>query len=253
MFEHSLIDLEETKQRRRLSPLPIAVGLHLVVLGAIGLAQVWAVPQVGDPQLAMEPIWLAPPPPPPPPAGGRKPTQAPTQKPVTPQTPVQPDTDRIPEKPADAPADPGPVIEEGSLFGSTDGVSGGVDTGITGGVLDSQGTGSIGWGGPVAPPEPRNEVIRFNGTMTRPVQLSGRQPHYTELARRTGTEGVVILEAIIDKQGRVSKVRVLKGLPMGLDTEAVAAVQSWIFEPARLDGRPVSVYYTLTVNFQIQR
>ena len=40
---------------------------------------------------------------------------------------------------------------------------------------------------------------------------------------------------------------------MGLDAEAVAAVQDWIFEPAKLDGRAVSVYYTLTVNFQIQR
>ena len=105
MFEHSLIDLEENKQRRRFSPLPIAVGLHLAVLGAIGLAQVWAVPQVGEPQLAMEPIWLSPPPPPPPPAGGRRPTtQAPTQKPVIPRETVQPDTDRIPEKPADVPA-----------------------------------------------------------------------------------------------------------------------------------------------------
>lgn len=253
MFEHSLIDLEETKQRRRFSPLPIAVGLHLAVLGAIGLAQVWAVPQVGEPQLAMEPIWLAPPPPPPPPAGGPRPT-TPTRKPVIPQETVQPDADRIPEKPADVPADPGPVAaEEGSPFGSTEGVAGGLDIGVPGGDPESRGIGSIGWNGPAAAPEPKNEVIRFNGTMTRPVQLSGRQPRYSELARRSGTQGTVILEAIIDKKGRVSNVRILKGLPMGLGEEAMAAVQDWIFEPARLDGQPVSVYYTLTVNFQIQR
>jgi protein TonB len=253
MFEHSLIDLEKNKQRRRLSALPIAIGLHLVVLGSIALTQVWAVPQVGEPQLAMDPIWLSPPPPPPPPAGGRKPTQAPTQKPVTPQAPVQPDADRIPEKLADVPTDPGPIMEEGSPFGSTEGVAGGLDIGVPGGDPESRGIGSIGWSGPAVPPEPQNEIVRFNGTMTRPVQLSGRQPRYTELARRAGIQGTVILEAVIDRKGRVSNVRILKGLPMGLDTEAVSAVQDWIFEPARMEGRPVSVYYTLTVNFQIQR
>jgi len=255
MFEHSLIDLEENKQRRRFSPLPIAVGLHLAVLGSIGLAQLWAVPQVGDPQTSMGPLWLEPalPPPPPPPAGTTRPTQAQTQKPVTPQTPVQPDAERIPDKVADAPADPGPVDDQGSVFGSTDGVSGGIDIGVTGGVLDSQGGGGIGWDGPVVPQAPRDEVVRYNGAMSRPVQLSGRQPRYNELARRAGVQGTVILEAIIDKKGRVSNVRVLKGLPMGLDTEAVSAVQDWTFEPAKQDGRPVSVYYTLTVNFQIQR
>jgi protein TonB len=253
MFEHSLIDLEESKQRRRFSPLPIALGLHLAVLGAIGLAQVWAVPQVGEPQLAMEPIWLSPPAPPAPPAGSSRPTQAPqTQRPVTPRPTVQPDMDRIKETPIDV--DPGPVAEEeGSPFGSSEGVTGGLDIGVPGGDPESRGIGSIGWSGPAVPPEPQNEVVRFNGTMTRPVQLSGRQPRYTELARRAGIQGTVILEAIIDKKGRVSNVRILKGLPMGLDAEAVSAVQNWTFKPAEMEGRAVSVYYTLTVNFQIQR
>jgi protein TonB len=253
MFEHSLIDLEEKQQRRRLSPLPIAVGLHLAVLGAIGLAQVWAVPQVGEPQIAMDPIWIeAAPPPPPAPAGGPRPTQAPTHEPVTPRETVQPDVNRIPERPLDAPY-PGPIEEQGSEFGSPEGVVGGLDLGIPGGVPESQGAGGIGWNGPVGAPEPQNEVVRYNGTMSRPVQLSGRQPRYSELARRAGIQGTVILEAIIDKKGRVSNVRILKGLPMGLDAEAVAAVQDWTFEPAKMEGRPVSVYFTLTVNFQIQR
>lgn len=253
MFEHSLIDLEEKKQRRRFAPLPIAVGLHLVVLGSFAIAQVWNVEEVGEPPIPI--IYVGePPPPPPPPAGSRKPTQAPTQKPVTPEIPVQPDAERIPETPADAPADTDTVLAEGDPFGSPDGVAGGVDIGVPGGVLDSQGIGGIGGNiGSAAPPEPRERIVRFNGTMTRPVQLSGRQPRYSELARRAGVQGTVILEAVIDKEGRVSNVRILKGLPMGLDAEAVSAVQEWIFEPARLDNRPVAVYYTLTVNFQIQR
>jgi len=50
----------------------------------------------------------------------------------------------------------------------------------------------------------------------------------------------------------VTNVRVLKGLPMGLDQAAVDAVKNWRFRPATLNGRPVSVYYSLTVNFRLQ-
>jgi TonB family protein len=39
---------------------------------------------------------------------------------------------------------------------------------------------------------------------------------------------------------------------MGLDRAALEAVQNWRFKPATLQGRPVKVYYTLTVNFQVQ-
>jgi TonB family protein len=65
-------------------------------------------------------------------------------------------------------------------------------------------------------------------------------------------QGVVIVEAVINKAGNVESVRVLKGLPMGLDTAAVETVKKWKFKPATLNGKPVTVYYTLTVNFQLQ-
>jgi TonB family protein len=64
---------------------------------------------------------------------------------------------------------------------------------------------------------------------------------------------VVIVQAIIDEQDIVTGVKLLKGLPMGLDQAALDAIKEWRFEPARLmDGRPVAVYYTLTVNFELQ-
>jgi periplasmic protein TonB len=255
MFEHSLIDLEEKQHpRRRWGPLPVAVGLHVVVLACVALAQVWTVEAVGEPQIVQPFITVSLPPPPAPLAGSSRPV-TPAPRPVTPQTPVQPDIDRVPDTPSDAPSESsaGPVLEGASSTGSAEGVAGGVDFGIPGGDPASRSTGGIGWGGPVVEPEPRNEIVRFDGTMTRPAQLSGRQPRYTEVARRAGVQGTVILEAVIDKKGRVSNVRVLKGLPMGLDAEAVSAVQEWRFEPARIGSQPVAVYYTLTVNFQIQR
>ena len=55
-----------------------------------------------------------------------------------------------------------------------------------------------------------------------------------------------------DEQGNVTNVEVLKGLPMGLAEAAVSAVKQWQFKPATLNGKPVAVYFNLTVNFQLQ-
>ena len=44
----------------------------------------------------------------------------------------------------------------------------------------------------------------------------------------------------------------LKGLPMGLEESAVDAIKTWRFKPATLNGKPVMVYYNLTVNFKLQ-
>jgi TonB family protein len=94
---------------------------------------------------------------------------------------------------------------------------------------------------------------RVGGNVTRPEKIAGDPPQYTVEARMAGVQGVVILEAVIDEQGDVTEVRVLKGQPSGLDQSAVDAVRTWKFRPATLDGKPVPVYYTLTVNFTIEK
>jgi TonB family protein len=106
---------------------------------------------------------------------------------------------------------------------------------------------------PDGPPAVEPEgPIRVGGDVTRPEKISGPNPQYTEIARKARVQGVVIVEAIIDKAGNVTNVRVLKPLPMGLDIAAVEAVEKWKFKPATLNGKPVDVYYNLTVNFRLQ-
>jgi TonB family protein len=83
------------------------------------------------------------------------------------------------------------------------------------------------------------------------VKISAPPPVYAEEARKKLITGVVIVEAVIDQQGCVTNAHVLKGLPAGLDRAAVRAVMNWVFEPATLEGSPVRVYYTLTVNFEV--
>src|ERR1044072_3810508 len=96
------------------------------------------------------------------------------------------------------------------------------------------------------------DIQRVGGGVEPPQVISRVQPVYPEVARLTRVQGVVIVEAVIDEHGDVKQVRVLKGLPMGLDTAAVDAIRRWKFKPATFDGRPVSVYFTLTVNFKVQ-
>ncbi len=105
---------------------------------------------------------------------------------------------------------------------------------------------------PEAPPPVNTGPIHVTGDVQKPEKLSAPQPQYTEIARKARIQGVVILQAIIDEQGNVTNVKVLKGLPMGLSEEAERAVSQWQFKPATLNGRPVAVYFNLTVNFQLQ-
>lgn len=101
-------------------------------------------------------------------------------------------------------------------------------------------------------PPPAEEPYRIGDQITRPEKIAGVPPIYTEEARKAGVTGVVILEAIIDERGDVVNLKVLQGLPKGLDQAALDAVKTWKFKPATLDGQPVKVYYTLTVNFTIE-
>lgn len=94
--------------------------------------------------------------------------------------------------------------------------------------------------------------IHITSEVRKPEKIHSPRPHYTEVARKARISGLVILESIIDKRGEVTSVRVLRGLPMGLSEAAVSAVKQWRFKPATMRGKPVDVYFTLTINFTLQ-
>jgi periplasmic protein TonB len=259
MFEHSLIDLEaRPSPRRRWLSLPIAVGLHVAGLTAFALASYWNVGSVQDPNVNIGPVTFFELPPPGG-GGGQKP-KAPTQEikkqtvQQSPTKPTQPNADTVPDKPP-APAvndlvhdlvtgpatgDPNPALDPGD--------------GDCPGCPPGPGHGKS----PVGPPgEPGGTIdtspIYLSFGMTKPEIIHQVQPRYSELARRAAVQGAVIVEAVIDELGQVTHVRLIRGLPMQLDLAAMDAIKQWRFKPALLDGRPVKVFYTLTVNFTIQR
>jgi protein TonB len=77
-------------------------------------------------------------------------------------------------------------------------------------------------------------------------------PTYPPDALASRVQGVVIIEARIEGDGTVSQARVLRSIPM-LDEAAVDAVRQWIFTPTLMNGAPVPVVMTVTVNFTLDR
>jgi len=112
---------------------------------------------------------------------------------------------------------------------------------------------------PKTPAGDQAEVLRVTANrsdpnaVSRPEILNRIQPQYTEEARKEGVQGAVILESILDEEGCVTNVKLLKSLDPGLDKAAVEAVQHWTFKPAMQHGKPVKVYYSLTINFQVDK
>jgi protein TonB len=63
-------------------------------------------------------------------------------------------------------------------------------------------------------------------------------------------QGVVILECTIGRDGRITDVKVLRGIPL-LDAAAVDAVKQWVYEPTLVNGVPARVIMTVTVSFKL--
>jgi TonB family protein len=80
--------------------------------------------------------------------------------------------------------------------------------------------------------------------------VASRVPAYPEKAKENRIEGPVVVQAIISKDGFVDRVHVLEGDPH-LRSAAAEAVQKWRFKPYLLNGRPVEVATTITVDFKI--
>jgi TonB family protein len=93
--------------------------------------------------------------------------------------------------------------------------------------------------------------IRVGGNMQPPLKIKNVPPLYPPEALAQQVTGVVIIEATIDSAGLVRDTRVLRSIQM-LDEAAVDAVRQWEFEPTMMNGAPVPVVMTVTVNFTLQ-
>lgn len=94
-------------------------------------------------------------------------------------------------------------------------------------------------------------VYYVGGSIKPPVAIHTPDPKFSKQARKAKFSGVVVVSLIVGADGKPRNVHVLRGAGMGLDEQALKAVQKYKFKPATLNGRPVAVYVNVEVNFQI--
>jgi len=108
---------------------------------------------------------------------------------------------------------------------------------------------------PAAPPDTRSgppSRIRVGGNVQQSKLVHQVTPIYPERAQAQGIQGIVLLEAVIWKDGSIGTMRVLNKLAdPDLVTSAVEAVKNWRYEPTLLNGQPIEVVTTITVNFRL--
>jgi protein TonB len=232
--------------------------IHLGIVGALLAAGYYVKenPEVIEKPMSAFIVASAPPPPPPPPPPA---SHAGSTKPKTVETPKeQPhDTFRQPRQvPQNVPDVEDTSSSEDEDAGQPGGVVGGVKGGVVGGVVGGTVGGVLGGelggqlGGQVG--GTGDTPQRVGGNVKAPTIVTQVKPEYTEVARKARIKGIVIIEAVIDRNGNVTEARILKPLPMGLDQQALNAIRQWKFKPGTLNGQPVPVYYNLTVNFQLE-
>jgi protein TonB len=219
--------------------LPVSIGLHAIVLLIAVVVPILTSEELPEPTSAVKAFFVepaaAPPPPPPPPPPAPKPVNIP--RPVS----TPPPTETTFTAPVEVPEEI--VPEEGIDLGVEGGQPGGVEGGVPGGVV-----GGVVGGLPDAPPPV--QAVRVGGQIKEPKKLKNVPPVYPDIARQARVQGVVILECTISPQGKVTEVKVLRGIPL-LDQSAMDAVKQWVYTPTLLNGVPVPVIMTVTVNFRL--
>lgn len=99
--------------------------------------------------------------------------------------------------------------------------------------------------------ETQSRRIRIGQGVSEGHLLKKVVPLYPEAAKRARLQGTVILQAVIDTQGRVIKLSVLQPLGLGVEESAVDAVSKWVYKPYLLAGEPVQVETRITINYQL--
>jgi len=134
------------------------------------------------------------------------------------------------------------AASQGPGAGTGAGAGQGIGAGDGSGAGLGEGTGGGTGGGPYRP-----------GSGIEPPRLLREvKAEYTDEGRRRGITGEVLLEIIVQSDGSVGQVTVLRGLGAGLDQRAAGAVRQWRFSPARRRGAAVDVIVQVAVDFTLR-
>jgi protein TonB len=242
MFEDSLLESSgKLRSGRQKYTTFISFAVQILLIGVLVLIPLIYTEALPKQQLMT--FLVAPPPPPPPPP---PPAVVPKQV-VKIETEVvqgqlrQPS--KIPEKVeiVNEQEAPPPV---GGAMGVVGGIGGegGAMGGVIGGIISST---------PVAVPKAVvPQKVRVSQGVAEGLLVHQVKPNYPPLARQARVQGSVVPQADISKDGTIQNLRVVSGHPM-LVQSALDAVKQWRYKPYFLNGEPVEVETSITVNFTL--
>jgi len=253
LFADSLLETSGGQRARRASATVFSLLFQCCLVGVLLLIPLWFTDVLPRQQLM---TFLAAPPPPPPPPPPSAPDSA-SRKVVKVasdimngqlRTPTQ-----IPKKVQMIKEDeaPPPVMSTGGVVGGIPGgIPGGQLGGVIGGIISS--TSSLAAVPKLAPKSVVPvERVRVSQGVTKGLLTNRVEPTYPPVARAARIHGEVVLTAIIDKDGNIENLQLLSGHPM-LAPAAIDAVKQWRYKPYLLNGQPVEVETTITVNFELR-
>jgi len=137
------------------------------------------------------------------------------------------------------------------------GINSGVGSGNKGGVGPGEGPGfgpgkNGGKNGGEYSPGGRTDYDVVTAVDTKPIALNLPRPNYTEEARKNKIQGTVRARVLVSSDGSVKQVTIVRGLPDGLNEEAIRAAFQMRFKPATRGGRAVAFWTLLEVDFNIR-
>jgi TonB family protein len=97
----------------------------------------------------------------------------------------------------------------------------------------------------------RRAPVRIGGQIKPPTKVKDVKPVYPAIAQSARVAGAVTIEATIGEDGKVIEAKVVRSIPL-LDQAALDAVRQWEYMPSLLNGVPVPVLVTVTINFTRQ-
>lgn len=246
LFSDCLLESHRGKDRRRTAATIISFVIQcglLVIAVIIPLMFTEALPKQ---QLLS--FLVAPPPPPPPPPPAAAPAKAVQRVSELEEGHLRTPT-RIPEKVQILHEEeiPPSLATGGVVGGVPGGIPGGQLGGVIGGIISA--TSNLASVPKLAMPAPPKRV-RISQGVTEGRLIQKIQPEYPAIARAARIQGQVVLSAIISKTGEIQNLVLISGHPM-LVPAAIKAVQQFRYRPFLLNGEPVEVETTITVNFQL--
>jgi len=169
----------------------------------------------------------------------------------TPKLPSDPTLLGPPELKIPSPNDPNFGDPLAALMSASagSGAQGGMGNGDGGGIGSGHGAGL----GPGSGGGTGGGAFRpGTGGVGYPACLYCPEPQYSEDARKAKFQGIVVLQVIIQPDGRATNIQVVKGAGLGLDEKAIEAVRTWRFKPAiGPNGTPVATITPIEVNFRL--